>query len=36
MIINKIVQDHFGSIKVFSKEHVGTDVHIQFAFNQQN
>ena len=35
MITNKIVQDHFGSIKVFSKEHVGTDVHIQFAFNQQ-
>ncbi len=36
MITNKIVQDHFGSIKVFSKEHIGTDVHIQFAFNQQN
>ena len=36
MITNKIVQDHFGSIKVFSKVHVGTDVHIQFAFNQQN
>jgi signal transduction histidine kinase len=35
MITNKIVQDHFGSIKVFSKENVGTDVHIQFAFNQQ-
>ena len=36
MITNKIVQDHFGSIKVFSKENIGTDVHIQFAFNQQN
>ena len=35
MITSKIVQDHFGSIKVFSKENVGTDVHIQFAFNQQ-
>lgn len=36
MITNKIVQDHFGSMKVFSKEHIGTDVHIQFAFSQQN
>jgi PAS domain S-box-containing protein len=31
MIINKIVQDHFGSIKVFSKVNVGTDIHIQLS-----
>lgn len=36
MITNKIVQDHFGNMKVFSKENVGTDVHIQFSFNQQS
>lgn len=31
MIINKIVQDHYGSIKVFSKVNVGTDIHIQLS-----
>jgi PAS domain S-box-containing protein len=31
MIIHKIVRDHEGSIKVFSKENVGTDIHIQFT-----
>lgn len=32
MITNKIIQDHQGTIKVFSKEHVGTDIHIHFPF----
>lgn len=33
MITNKIIQDHQGTIKVFSKEHVGTDIHIHFPLN---
>ena len=36
MIINKIVQDHYGSIKVFSKVNVGTDIHIQLSTKYVN
>lgn len=30
MITNKIVQDHQGSMKVYSREHIGTEIHIKF------
>ena len=30
MITHKIVQDHQGSMKVYSREHIGTDIHIKF------
>lgn len=36
MITNKIIQDHLGSIKVFSKENVGTDIHIQLPLSNQS
>lgn len=34
MIISKIIQEHYGQIKVFSKENAGTDIHIQIGFTQ--